>query len=244
MRNKHSKLFEQVYFILVEPQLGENIGAVARVISNFGFTKLRIVSPRDGWPNAKAEELAAHGKYVLKQATILDSFQKAISDLNFILATSANSRDMVKKVERPDKAVNKIYKMISNKNKVGILLGRERSGLTNEEIVSADLLMSIPTSSSNPSLNIAQATCIVAYEISKMENKKIIYSKAESMAKKDDLMKLFIHLENELLKTGFLKIEAKRKKMIQNIRNMFIKAEMTEQEVRTFRGIISALVKR
>ncbi len=238
-------LEENLCFILVEPQMGENIGAVARVISNFGFTKLRLVSPRDGWPNIKANELAAHGRFVLEQAEIFDSFNKAISDINFLVATSAQRRDMEKESCDPHALAIKLTGKLLNESKVGILLGRERSGLTNEEIIAADMLCSINTSKINSSLNIAQAASIIAYELSITYDKAVInkINQEPLLAPKAEMELFFQHLKQELDKKNFFKTKEKEQKMFQNIRNTFIKAKMTEQEVRTFRGIIKTLVQ-
>ncbi|KIE05969.1 RNA methyltransferase [Candidatus Jidaibacter acanthamoeba] len=234
---------DNIYFILVEPQMGENIGAVARVISNFGFTKLRIVSPRDGWPNVKARELAAHGKFIIESAEVFNNLNEAIEDLNFIVATSAQKRDMQKEVCKSEDLPIMVGNNIArNGGKVGILLGRERSGLTNEEVVCADIFCSIETSAINSSLNIAQAACVIAYELSiPLLNEIKTSSEVQGLANKAELEYFFRHLKQELDKKDFFKAKEKEQRMFQNIRNTFIKAKMTEQEVRTMRGIIKAL---
>lgn len=236
-------LEDNLYFILVEPQMGENIGSVARVISNFGFTKLRIVSPRDGWPNIKAIELAAHGKFVVEQAQIFNTFQDAVSDINYLIATSAQIRDMQKEVCDPKNLTNIVSNNVYRGDKIGVLLGRERSGLTNEEIVLADILCSIKTSEINSSLNLAQAACILAYELSESIGSSVTTTEPQlSVASKAELECFFNHLKDVLDKKDFFKAKEKEQKMFQNIRNIFIKAKMTEQEVRTMRGIIKSLV--
>lgn len=235
--------------ILVEPQLGENIGACARAMANFGFSELRIVSPRDGWPNEKAEEMSASGIDVIKNAQIFDSLEDAIADLNYLIATSARPRDMQKPTSTPREYPDKCSE------KTGIMFGRERSGLTNDEIVLADLLVTIPVSESYPSINIAQSVNIMCYELyssslgTKRSNPETSdwistspsTSHNEGKAPKKELNQLYNHLETELDKSNFFKVPEKRKKMIQNIRNMLARAELTDQEVKTYRGIIASL---
>jgi tRNA/rRNA methyltransferase len=233
-------LAENVYFILVEPQMGENIGAVARVISNFGFHKLRIVAPRDGWPNEKAFELAAHGKFILDDAEIFPSLNEAIKDVNYLIATSASKRDMEKQICRPKELFELVARHAVRKEKIGVMLGRERSGLTNEEMVMADVLCSINTSKLNSSMNIAQAACVLAYELSEisLENQSITES---PVANKQEIESLFQHLKSELDRKDYFKAKEKEERMFQNIRNIFTKAKLTEQEVRTLRGVIRTL---
>jgi len=221
----------EVKLILVEPQLGENIGAVARVMSNFGFTSLRIVSPRDGWPSEKAIAMAAHGAFVVEEASLYEDFHTAIADLNYVVATTVQDRYMEKPVLSPKKLSSLI-------GKVGLVLGRERSGLTNEEISYCDAIITIPTSKINPSLNIAQAAAICCYELSKIKPSK---SQLPKQALRGDL-KLFLEfLEGELEKANFFKNPRIAPTMKRNIRNYFTRSQMTDQDLKTMWGIIRAL---
>ncbi|MFI4984012.1 MAG: RNA methyltransferase [Rickettsiales bacterium] len=220
--------------ILVEPQLGENIGAVARVMSNFGFTELRIVSPRDGWPNEKAIKMAAHGSFVVEKATVYDDFKSAIADLNYLVATTIQERYM-------EKPVMSLKELPSLAGKIGLVLGRERSGLTNEEISYCNAIVSIPTAEVNPSLNIAQAAAICCYEFSML---KLPLTSQPAQAERGDLTMFMEFLEGELETANFFKNPKIAATMKRNIRNYFTRSQMTEQDLKTMWGIIRALVGR
>lgn len=220
--------------ILVAPQMGENIGATARVMSNFGLDDLRLVSPRDGWPNPKANEMAAHGEFVINNAKVFDNVNDAIADLNFLIATSANSRYMEKPITSPKEVFN------LTSGKIGIMFGCERSGLTNEQLVMADIIVQIPTSDINPSLNIAQAVGIMCYELF-TSKATITPSKNSIMAAKEELEFFLSFLESNLEKTDFFKNKKLVPTMKRNIRNMFLRQNLTSQDTRTLIGIIKSL---
>lgn len=219
--------------------MGENIGAAARVMKNFGFSDLRIVAPRDGWPNPKAIEMSASAEDVIKSAKIFDSLEEAIGDVEFLYATTARSRDMVKPVlSSEDLGKN------TSDIKYAIMFGHEKSGLTNEEIVLSNSILTIPVDPAYTSLNIAQSIAILCYQWS--ANNGVGASKAKTnigkkLASKDELIGLFLHLEEELDKSGFFKVPEKRAQMVNNIRNIFQRSDLNEQEVNTLRGIIRSL---
>lgn len=222
----------EVKVILVEPQLGENIGAVARVMSNFGFTDLRIVNPRDGWPNEKAVAMAAHGAFVVENAVIYPDFKSAIADMHYVIATTAQDRYMEKSVLTP----KTLPKLSGN---VGMVFGRERSGLTNEEISYCDAIVAITTSEINPSLNIAQAVAICCYELSTLKKPEIA---EPEQALRGDLNVFVDFLENELEVSGFFKNPEIAPTMKRNIRNYFTRSNMTEQDLKTMWGMIKSLI--
>lgn len=263
--------------ILVSPQLGENIGAAARCMLNFGLTDLRIITPRDGWPNPKAVDMAKGAKEVINNAKIFDSLADATFDITKLYATTARTRDMEKPVYSAHETAEEIIK---NSGKSAIMFGAERSGLSNEDITLADAICSIPVAPIYTSLNLAQAVNITCYEWFKNSidcthtdqtshaefipassltsqkilkqvqddeknviNKEIDNSNSSQLATKEDIAKLFEHLETELDKTDFFKVADKRPKMVVNIRNIFSRNNLTEQEVRTLRGIIKSLTK-
>jgi tRNA/rRNA methyltransferase len=230
-----------IYIVLVEPQMGENIGAAARVMSNFGFDNLRIVNPRDGWPNPKANDMSAHGLFVLEKAKIYKDVESAIADLNFVCATSAQKRYMNKDIISATEITKELSLQNENSN-IGILFGRERSGLTNEELGLADKLIKIPVSNINPSLNLAQAVGIVCYELSKFKNFEI-EKNHQILASKDELSYFLKTLDDNLINSGFLRNEKMRPTMIQNIRNIFTRAQLTEQDIRTLHGMLNSLKK-
>lgn len=231
--------------ILVEPQLGQNIGAVARAMLNFGLTDLRLVKPRDGWPNSEAIAPAAGANKILENVQIFPSTIAAIGDLNRIFATSARAHDMIKYIYTPHTALECLASTAQLGQKVGILFGSERCGLHNEDISMCEALIKIPTNSEFPSLNLAHAVALISYEwYLQVTNcpSQVFRTGTTNLATREDLGNLFTHLEEELDRTGFLRHKKKRPAMVRNIRNIFQRAHLTEQEVRSLRGIIRSLV--
>lgn len=232
--------------ILIEPQLGQNIGAVARVMLNFGLTNLRLVRPRDGWPNPDAIPVAAGADKILETAQIYPSTLSAIGDLNRIFATTSRTPDMVKSIYTPRPAVQRLVSTSQLGQKVGVLFGGERCGLFNDDISLCEAIIKIPTNDDFPSLNLAHAVALISYEwfiqASSLPS-QVFRTGHTSLATQDDLGNLFTHLEEELERTGFLRHEKKRATMVRNIRNIFQRSHLTEQEVRTLRGIIRSLTE-
>lgn len=217
--------------ILVKPQLGENIGAAARAMANFNLTDLRIVAPRDGWPNAKAVEMATHGAAeIINNAKIFESFRSSVADLDYLYATTARPREMDKAVIGP--------KEIELSQKTGFVFGSERTGLSNEDIALCDKIISISVGEYK-SLNLGMSVAVIAYEI--FAGEKV--SRQRELASKGEISALFEHLENELEEKGFFQELNKKPGMVANIRTMLSRAELSGQEVRSLRGIIKALVK-
>lgn len=232
---------ENITVILVCPQMGENIGAMARAMKNFGITHLRIVNPRDGWPNQRANELAVSAKDILDNAEIFDNFESAIADINIIYATSARSRNINKENLTPEMMSKEIVSFTKDK-KIAILFGRENNGLNNEEISFADKLVSIPVNKDLWSLNLAQAGVVIFYELFKNLYYSPPVAKEQDLASGEEISGLFTHLENELDRRSFFKVAEKREGMILNIRSMFKRIkDFSVQDVRTFRGIIRSL---
>jgi len=233
--------------ILIEPQLGENIGACARAMLNCGLMEMRIVNPRDGWPNEKAVSASAGATAVLDAAKVYGTTQEAIADLHKVYSTAALVRGMVKDIVTPRRAARDIRAHIATGRRVGIMFGPERTGLVNDDIVLSDTMISVPLNPGFSSLNLAQAVLLVAYEWW-MENDQTeefyTHTGQSRPATKDELHNLFDHLETELDLTGFYTHPDKKPSMVRNVRNTLQRAHMTEQEVRTFHGIIAALVGR
>ena len=229
--------------ILVEPQLGENIGAVARAMHNFGLSELRLVKPRDGWPNPAAQAMAAGGESIIHQAVITDNTQAALKGLQRVYATTARPRDMVKPAMNAREAMAEIRGFEAKGERVGLMFGPERSGLANEDITLADVIISIPTAPENPSLNLAQAMVIVGYEWLIADNDKVLpgAAEAEPPASKEELLGFFSQLEEALDAGNFWKVAEKKPQMWINIRNMFSRQSLNAQEVRTLRGMIRCL---
>jgi tRNA/rRNA methyltransferase len=238
----------QPVIVLVEPQLGENIGAAARAMLNFGLTHMRIVNPRDGWPNYPAINTASGAESVLHDAELFDNFDDAIADLSYLVATTARVRDMVKPVETPRSAAAKLRDVSARGESCGILFGRERSGLDNDQAARADTLLIVPTNPGYSSINIAQAVLLVGYEWFQSgdgaeDHLTEVTRKGSQPASKEELLNFHLHLEEELDACGFLCPPEKRANMVRNIRNIFARNNLTDQEVRTLRGIIVGLTQ-
>lgn len=233
--------------ILVQPQLGENIGMVCRAMLNCGLTDLRLVAPKHGWPNPYAEAPASGAEVVLNAVRVFESTADAIADLNFVVATTARQREMVKPVFTPRGAAKEMKALTNQGEKAGILFGRESWGLHNDDVALADALLNVPLNPAFSSLNLAQCVLLVGYEWFTQDGETpeaYLSSRKETRpADKGELTGFFEHLEGELLETGFLFPPEKAPAMVRNLRNLFQRASLTEQEVRTLRGVISALRK-
>lgn len=232
--------------ILIRPQMGENIGAVARAMSNFGLSELRIVAPRDGWPNLKAEEMAAGGLDIIKSAVIYHDFPSAVADINIAYATTARPRDINKRVVSAEQAMQEIASDLSLKPvKIAIVFGPERTGIENEEIILCDNIITIPTSEKNRSLNLAQSAVVTGYEWIKASSKENCHAvNTQSPAPKGDIAGLFGQLEKYLDEAGYFRTEDKKPLMWQNLKNMLLRGSWSEQEIRSFRGMLRSLWER
>lgn len=233
--------------VLVEPQLGENIGTACRAMANFGLADLRLVAPRDGWPNERAIAAASRADHVLNAVRVFDTFEGALSDFNFVLATTARARDFAKPVLGPEEAVAEILARTARGEKIGILFGRERVGLHNEEIAVADAILTYPIDPRFASLNIAQAVLLIAYEWRRQASRSAIpFGAVESgpPATKEALTGLFEHLEQALEEADYFKSDSFRPVMVRTLRNMFTKATLSHQDVQILRGVIAALEGR
>ncbi len=232
--------------ILVRPQLGENIGMAARAMLNCGLSTLRLVKPRDGWPNPKAIRAASGADVVLEKAKVFESVAEAVADLEHVVATTARTRELVQRIVTARRAAAVLRGWVADGLKVGILFGPERTGLHNDDMVHADLALSIPLNPQFTSLNVAQAVLLVAYEWLASADDTAPERMAEHAtrpATKDELANLFAHLERALDQSGFLRHKAMRPAMVRNLRALLQRADMTEQEVRTFHGVIKFLGK-
>ena len=230
--------------ILVQPQLGENIGAAARAMLNFGLSRMRLVRPRDPWPNHQALNTSSGAEAVLEQAELFDTTEDAIADLQHVYATSARVRDMVKPVLAPRETAQRLRDQGRRGESAGILFGRERSGLDNDDVALAESLLIVPANPAHSSINLAQAVLLLAYEWFQAGTPGILEAltrKGSSPATGEELQNFFDHLEGELDTCGFLRPIEKRPRMVRNIRNIFARAGLTDQEVRTLRGIITGL---
>ena len=243
--------------ILMEPQLADNIGMVARAMANFGLDGLRLVAPRDGWPQEKARIAASGANYVIDDAAAYASLEAATADLVWVAATTARQRDLRKPVLTPEQTVAEIARRIALGEKCGIVFGRERNGLETDELANADALVMIPVNSRFASLNLAQAVLILGYEWMQQSGAASLgrvttYEQpveaglqmgSDRPATKAELGGFFEHIEAELDRLGFFNPPQKRQGVVRNLRTMFTRMGPTEQEVRTLRGIVATLAK-
>jgi tRNA/rRNA methyltransferase len=228
-------------FILVAPQMGENIGAAARVMANFGLSDLRLVAPRDGWPNPAAETMSAGALPDVVKVQVFETVETAIADCGLVIATTARPRGLEKPVLTLPEAQRRV---LSTAARTAILFGAERTGLPNDAVTLSDAILSFPVNRAFGSLNLAQAVALVAYgwaEASAVGLPEGFAASVDAPASKEDLVGMMEHFEEELDRAGFFLPDVKREVMVQNIRNAFTRAGWTEQEVRTFRGAIKAL---
>jgi tRNA/rRNA methyltransferase len=245
--------------ILIAPQLGENIGFAARAMANFGLSELRLVSPRDGWPNEKARAAAAGADTIIDRAKVYPDLASAVADLNFLLATTARPRGMMKSVLTLEGAARELAARGGKGERAAVLFGPERSGLDNDAISLADAIVTAPVNPSFASLSLPQTVLLVAYEWLQAQGPELSLGRATQCdgpaaegldlagrrpANRAELFALFEHLEGELDRSDFLRPPEKRPTMVRAIRNMFHRMGLTEQDVRTWRGIVASLSGR
>jgi tRNA/rRNA methyltransferase len=231
----------QPAFILVRPQMGENIGAAARAMLNFGLDRMRIVEPRDGWPNPKANALASGAGRVLDAAGIFPDVPRAIADCDFVFATTGLKREMVKPVVTPERAMQMVREMAAAGKKVGILFGPERTGLENDDVALANVIVTVPTNSDFSSLNLGQCALLVAYEWGRQQidvPPEIMMLARTEFANREEVEKLGDHFEERLDAAGFFFPPTKSAGMRLNLRNMWARLNLTRAEVQTFHGML------
>ena len=232
--------------ILVEPQLSENVGMVARAMMNCGLYNLRIINPRENHLSDKAISSSSGAEEILEKATIFSSTKEAIADLSQVFATTARHRDMIKHVYTAEKAAEIIVEKASSEIKYGILFGRERTGLENDDVSLANAIIEIPLNPKHCSLNLSQAVLIVGYEWYKHQgqftNSKLVTNKTE-IANHQKVDTFLEFLEQKLQDFPHLQNEEKKPRMIRNLHNIFSRSEITEQELNTLYGIFNHLTK-
>ena len=233
--------------ILCEPQLGENIGTAARAMANFGLSDLRIVNPRDGWPNEKAVNAASRADHVIERVRVFDTLAAAVADLSFVLATTARRRDLQKDVLGPEQASERLVAHIAGGGRAGVLFGREKWGLYNEEIAVADAIVTFPEEPAFASLNIAQAVLLMSYEWRRQSDAggSLPFDAAlAAAAPREELYGLFEQLEEALDRAGFFTAPDKRPTVINNLRAMLSRGNFSSQEIRTLRGVVSSIDRK
>lgn len=234
--------------ILCNPQMGENIGAAARAMFNFGLNDLRLVNPRDGWPNERADTMSTGALELMPPVQVFDTLPQAVADLHFVLGTTARSRAMVKPVYTPQSAMAEVYVRNASGQKTGILFGAERSGLLNDEIAACHGIITIPTNENFTSLNLGQSVLLMAYEWMRgahnAPNGKVLDYGDSPPASQKEQESFLSRLESELEDSGFFRSEELKPTMKRNVRNIFTRADVTEQELRTLHGIITSLKRK
>jgi tRNA/rRNA methyltransferase len=234
-------------FVLVNPQMGENIGAAARAMWNFGLDRLRLVAPRDGWPNPKAEAMASGAAHVVEGASVVATTAEACADLSFVFATTARERAMTKLVMTPEQAMAEARALTAAGERVGILFGPERAGLANEDIVRANAVVTVPVNPAFGSLNLAQCALLVAYEWRRSagDAEAADYRLAGGRRATGVEVDRFVeHLVERLDAVGFFFPEHKRPSMVANLDNLFRRAPLTDADTRTLHGIVRALATK
>jgi tRNA/rRNA methyltransferase len=233
--------------ILVEPQLGENIGMTARAMGNFALSELRIVNPRDGWPNIAAQRAAAGADHILEGARLFNTVDEAIADLDLLFATTARAHDQAKPVVGPEAASREVVEHLEGGGRAGILFGRERWGLTNEEVARANRIVTFPVNPGFASLNLAQAVLLIGYEWFKRatEGGELPFAMPERSprAPQHQMQAFFENLVRELDRVEFLRPAEKRDTMLVNLRNIFTRMEPTKQDMHTLHGVVMAIAE-
>ncbi|MBR1147964.1 TrmJ/YjtD family RNA methyltransferase [Bradyrhizobium sp. AUGA SZCCT0431] len=232
--------------ILVEPQLGENIGMAARAMGNFALSRLRIVNPRDGWPNIAAQRAAAGADQILESAELFDTVEQAVADLTLLFATTARAHDQAKPVVTPADAAAEIVAHVADRGGVGIMFGRERYGLQNEEVALANRIITFPVNPGFASLNLAQAVLLIGYEWFKLSTGGTLpfaMPERSEPASQHQMQAFFDNLVRELDKVEFLRPAEKRDTMLVNLRNIFTRMDPTKQDMHTLHGVVMAIAE-
>src|SRR6202043_3512940 len=232
--------------ILVEPQLGENIGMAARAMGNFALSRLRIVNPRDGWPNVHARRAASGADHVLDHVELFDTVEQAVADCTLLFATTARAHDQAKPVVAPEAAALEMAGEFKSGGTVGILFGRERYGLQNEEVALANRIVTFPVNPGFASLNLAQAVLLIGYEWFKLSTAGALpfaMPERSEPASQHQMQAFFDNLVRELDRVEFLRPAEKRDTMLVNLRNIFARMDPTKQDMHTLHGVVMAIAE-
>ncbi len=232
-------------FILVRPQMAENMGMAARAMMNCGLYQMRIVSPKENPTCEKALRASSGADEILLQAQIFDSLNEAMADLTYVLATTARGRDMVKPIFTAQTAVSQLAGHMESNGRTGILFGPERTGLENDEVAAANGIIEIPLNPQHTSLNLSQAVLLVGYECFKglFQHKLTTTSEADVLATKSELDAFLSHLETVLEERDYFRLADKKPRMLRNLNNIFTRTDLTAQEIRTLHGVLNALTR-
>jgi len=232
--------------VLVEPQLGENIGAAARAMANFGLSKLRLVKPQQGWPSDKARMMASGADRILNDAVLYDTLRDAIADCTLVYALTARAHDQAKPVVDAAAAAQETAPRVVAGETVALVFGRERNGLENDEVGLADRVITLPVNPAFASLNLAQAVLVAAYEWFKLTQGGVLpfsMPQKSALAPKQQLHAFFDSLDRELERVEFFRPPEKRETMTVNLRNIFHRMQPTQQDIQTLHGLIMAIAE-
>ncbi len=233
-------------FVLVRPQMGENIGAAARAMWNFGLDRMRIVAPRDGWPNPRAVAMASGAGRLLDEAALADDLNAALADFTYVFATTARDRALSKPVLSPERAMQKARALVDEGQRVAVMFGPERAGLENADVALADAIISVPVNPDFSSLNLAQSVLIAAYEWQRQSGQVVPEAMAfagTDFASKLEVEKLGDHMENRLEEAGFFFPPEKAEGMKVNLRNMWGRLALTRADVQMLHGMLRQMVR-
>ncbi len=231
--------------VLVEPQLGENIGMAARAMGNFGLTDLRLVKPRDGWPSLQAQRAAAGADHIIDAVRLFPTLEAAVADCTLTFATTARAHFQAKPVLAPEAAAHDMHRELGASGRVAIVFGRERYGLENREIAIADRIITFPVNPAFASLNLAQAVLLMGYEWFKQAVGELPFATnlRSERAGHEQMQNFFDALVRELDRVEFLRPQEKRETMLVNLRNIFSRMEPTKQDLQTLSGVVAALAE-
>lgn len=236
----------QPAFVLVRPQMGENIGAAARAMWNFGLDRMRLVAPRDGWPNPKAVAMASGAGRLLDEAQLTEDVAAAVADCHYVMATTARARGLTKPVLSPERAMQIAAEKIAAGERVAVLFGPERAGLENEDIAKANAIINVPVNPEFPSLNLAQCVLLTGYEWRRAQGgitpERVDMARAD-WAEQIEIEKLADHYEAQLGEAGFFFPDHKAEGMRLNLRNMWSRMPLTRADVQTLHGVLRQMVR-
>lgn len=236
----------QPAFVLVRPQMGENIGAAARAMWNFGLDRMRIVAPRDGWPNPSAVAMASGAGRLLDEAGVFGSVADAVGDCTYVFATTARSRDLTKPVVSPERAMAMAAQKIAAGEKVAVLFGPERAGLENADVARANAIISVPVNPLFASLNLAQCVLLLGYEWQRQVDDvvpEVMDLGKTQWASGIEIEKLAEHYEDRLGDAGFFYPEHKATSMKINLRNLWSRMPLTRADVQILHGVMRQMVR-
>lgn len=236
----------QPAFVLVRPQMGENIGAAARAMWNFGLDRMRVVAPRDGWPSERAVAMSSGAGRLLDEALLTDTLSGALADCHFVLATTARPRDMTKAVYTPEAAMHALRDRIAAGQRVAVMFGPERAGLENEDIAQANGIISVPVNPAFASLNLAQCVLLCAYEWQRGADETMpvdTVMAGTELATGQEVEHLARHYEDRMQEAGFFFPEHKAPAMKTNLRNMWSRMPLTRADAQMLHGMMRQMVR-